>query len=97
MPHLYKQERKRPAQVRRRLSRTQALLGRVIPGGGFRAIPGKVADQCKQTMALCHTGLVKEHDGHTVNQPRLSLKSVENTTVGDQISTVMKTNKHRTW
>ena len=30
--HLYKQERKRPAPVRRRLSRTQVLLGRVIPG-----------------------------------------------------------------
>jgi len=32
IPHLYKQERKRPTPVRRRLSRTQALLGRVIPG-----------------------------------------------------------------
>jgi len=30
--HLYKQERKRPTPVRRQLSRTQALLGRVIPG-----------------------------------------------------------------
>jgi len=33
MPHLYKQERKLPTPVRRRLSRTQALLGRAIPGG----------------------------------------------------------------
>jgi len=33
IPHLYRQERKRPTPVRRRLSRTQALLGRVIPGG----------------------------------------------------------------
>jgi len=33
MPHLHKQERKRPTPVRRRSSRTQALLGRVIPGG----------------------------------------------------------------
>ena len=32
IPHLYKQERKRPTPVRKRLSRTQALLGRVIPG-----------------------------------------------------------------
>jgi len=32
IPHLHKQERKRPTPVRRRLSRTQALLGRVIPG-----------------------------------------------------------------
>jgi len=47
-------------------------------------------------MALCHIGLVKDHDGHLVNQPRLSLKSVEKTTVGDQISTVRKTNEHRT-
>jgi len=30
--HLHKQERKRPTPVRRRLSRTQAVLGRVIPG-----------------------------------------------------------------
>jgi len=34
--HLYKQERKRPTPVRRRLSRTQAFLGRVIPGVGCR-------------------------------------------------------------
>jgi len=36
IPHLCKQERKRPIPVRRRLSRTQALLGRVIPG---RCVP----------------------------------------------------------
>jgi len=33
--HLYKQERKRPTSVRKQLSRTQALLGRVILGGGY--------------------------------------------------------------
>ena len=32
IPHLYKQEQKRPTPVRRRLSRSQSLLGRVIPG-----------------------------------------------------------------
>ena len=32
IPHLYKKERKHPTPVRRRFSRTQALLGRVIPG-----------------------------------------------------------------
>jgi len=32
--HLYKHERKRSLPVRRRLSRTQALLERIIPGGG---------------------------------------------------------------
>ena len=32
LTHLYKQERKRPIVVWRRFSRTQALLGRVIPG-----------------------------------------------------------------
>ena len=32
IPHLYRQERKRPTPVWRRLSRTQALLGRVILG-----------------------------------------------------------------
>ena len=32
IPHLYSQERKRPTLVQRRLSRTQALFGRVIPG-----------------------------------------------------------------
>ena len=36
IPHLYKQERKRPTPVRRRLSRTQALVGRVIPVGECR-------------------------------------------------------------
>ena len=33
IPHFYEQERKRPTPVRRRLSRTQAPLGRVAPGG----------------------------------------------------------------
>ena len=32
IPHLYKQERKRPPPVPRRLSRTQVLLRKVIPG-----------------------------------------------------------------
>jgi len=32
IPHLYKQERKRPTLVLRQLSPTQALLGSVIPG-----------------------------------------------------------------
>jgi len=32
IPHFNKHERKRTTAVRRRLSRTQALLGRVIPG-----------------------------------------------------------------
>ena len=36
IPHLYKKERKRPTPVRRRLSRTPPLLGRVIPGNGWR-------------------------------------------------------------
>jgi len=33
IPHLCKQEQKRQTPVRRRLSRTHAILGRVIPGG----------------------------------------------------------------
>ena len=33
IPHLYKQERKRPTPVRRRLRRTQALLGRGTGAG----------------------------------------------------------------
>jgi len=33
IPHLYKQERKRPTPVRRRLIRTHDVLGRVTPGG----------------------------------------------------------------
>jgi len=36
VPHLYKQERKSPTPVRRRLSRTQVFLVRVIPGCGCR-------------------------------------------------------------
>jgi len=33
IPHLYQQKRKRPTPVRRWLSPTQAVLGRVILGG----------------------------------------------------------------
>jgi len=36
IPHLYKQEYKRPTPIGRRYSWTQTLLGRVIPGGGCR-------------------------------------------------------------
>jgi len=36
IPHLYKQERKRSTSMRRRLSRTHALLARVAPGDGCR-------------------------------------------------------------
>jgi len=32
IPHLYRQVQKRPTPVRRQLSRTQAFLGKVIPG-----------------------------------------------------------------
>ena len=39
--HLCRQERKRPTPVRRRLSRTQALLGRVIPGDVYRWLESK--------------------------------------------------------
>jgi len=38
IPPLVQAERKRPTPVRKRLSRTQALLGRVIPGGGYRCL-----------------------------------------------------------
>jgi len=38
IPHLYKQEWKCPIPVRRRLNRTQALLGSVIPGGGGTSV-----------------------------------------------------------
>jgi len=31
-----------------------------------------IADQCKQRMELRHIGLVKDYDGHLVNQPRYS-------------------------
>ena len=33
IPYLYEQEKKHPTPMRRRLSRTQALLRRVVPGG----------------------------------------------------------------
>jgi len=49
-------------------------------------------------VVLCHTGLVKDLGGHLVNQPCLSLfEKCWKTTVGYQISTIRKTNKHRTW
>jgi len=37
VPYLYKQERKRQTLVRRRLTRAQGLLVRVIPGDGCRS------------------------------------------------------------
>jgi len=38
-------------------------------------------------MSLCHTGLVKDHGGHLVNQARLSLfEKCWKTTVGNQTS-----------
>jgi len=44
------------------------------------------------------SGMVKDHDGHFVNQPHSSLfEKCWKTTVGDQRSKVRKTNKHRTW
>jgi len=50
IPQLYTQERKRSTPVRRPLSRTQALLGRVAPGDGFGRkfyFPTKVTFSCK--------------------------------------------------
>jgi len=44
IPHLYKQERKRPTPMRRRLSRTQAFLGRVIRVGAWRCLESKCGD-----------------------------------------------------
>ena len=45
-------------------------------------------------MSLCHIGLVKDHGGHLVDQPRLSLvEKCWKTTFGDKISTLRKTNK----
>jgi len=42
--------------------------------------------------------IVKDHGGHLVNQPRLSLFAYcEKATVGNQLHSVRKTNKHRTW
>jgi len=64
--HLYKQERKRPTQVGRRLNQTQALLGRVIPGGGcqcrgwkckvvwgFRSTPHSIGDPLTAQHVCC--------------------------------------------
>jgi len=57
IPHLYRQEPKRPTPVRRRLSRTQALLGSVIPGVCLRAtfIHRNVPETCKlKDITLLH-------------------------------------------
>jgi len=57
-----------------------------------------IADQCEQRATTCHIGLVKDHGGHLVHQPHLSLfEKCWKTTVRYQISTVRKTNKHRAW
>jgi len=42
IPHLFKQERKRSTPVRRRLSRTQAVLGKAIPRGWVPVLGMKV-------------------------------------------------------
>jgi len=56
-----------------------------------------MAGQCKQSGVLCYIGLVKDHGGHLVNQPCLSLfEKGWKTTVGDQIGTIRKTCKCRT-
>jgi len=34
---------------------------------------GKMIDQSKQRLSLCPIGLVKDHGGHLINQPRLLL------------------------
>ena len=41
IPHLYKQEQKRSTPVRRRFSRTQAVLGRIIPRELYRYLESK--------------------------------------------------------
>ena len=46
IPHLYEQEWKRPTPVRKRLSRTQALLGRVTPGGWMSVSVDENAESC---------------------------------------------------
>jgi len=59
---------------------------------------GTIADQCKQRGVLCHIGLVMDHDGHLVNQSCCSVfEKCWKTTLENQISTIRKTNKHRTW
>jgi len=52
IPHLYKQKRKRPTPVRRRLRRTQVLLGRVIPGGGCPGVGDENAEPCRFVHSL---------------------------------------------
>jgi len=46
IPHLYKQDWKRPTPVRKRLSRTQPLLGRVIPGWVGAGVGDESAESC---------------------------------------------------
>jgi len=46
IPHFYKQKRKRPTPVRRRLSRTQALLVRDIPGWVGAGVGDENAESC---------------------------------------------------
>ena len=49
IPHLYKRERERPTPVRRRLSRTHAVLGRAIPR---RCVPVS-GTQVRSLVVLC--------------------------------------------
>ena len=50
IPHLCKQQRKSSTPVRRRLSRTTAVLGRVIPGGWGRCHP--VRDESTESRSV---------------------------------------------
>ena len=60
IPHLYRQEWKRPTPVRRRLSRMQAVLGRVIPGGWERCLESK-----SRVLWGCPSNLHFDGDPHT--------------------------------
>jgi len=53
IPHLYKQERKRPTPVRRRLSRTQAVLGRFAPGCVGAGVGDESTESCRVVRPLC--------------------------------------------
>ena len=62
-------------------------------------LPGNRYDQCEQILSLWHIVFVKDHGCHPVNQTRLLacfLTSVRQHQVDFKISTVGKTNKHRT-
>jgi len=55
---------------------------------------GIITDQFKQRVSLCHTGLVKDHAGHLVNQPRHPIMSSSQPIIGMHVGILLNIGVH---